>query len=248
MAAARQPAQPRPAGGAPAKPEPRGSGSGDRLSSAGERAYELIRTSIIDGTLRQGEHVREEKFAADVGVSRTPVREALRRLHAEGLVAFEAHRGARVVSWSDQAVDEIFALRAMVEGHAARWAAGRSAPETIERLTQLSDQMRAAAAGGSARLRELTTLNNEYHGLIAEAGGGPQLETLRQTLVQRPLVYRTFYWYSTPDLQRSMNHHDEIIDALAAGDGEWAAASMTAHILAARYALRNRSAPAEAGI
>jgi DNA-binding GntR family transcriptional regulator len=215
------------------------------MSSAGERAYELIRSSIIEGTLRQGEPVREEKFAADVGVSRTPVREALRRLHAEGLVAFEAHRGARVVTWSTEAVDEIFALRAMVEGRAARWAATRSTPEIIDRLSQLAEKMRKAAAGGPSRLQELTTLNNEYHGLIAETGGGPQLETIRQTLVQLPLVYRTFHWYSRPDLQRSMNHHDEIIDALTAGDGEWAEASMTAHIHAARHALRNRPAQAQ---
>lgn len=213
------------------------------MSSAGERAYELIRSSIIEGKLRQGEPVREEKLAADVGVSRTPIREALRRLHAEGLVAFEAHRGARVASWPDDALDEIFSMRAMVEGRGARWAATHCTPETLDRLRALAEKMRAAAGGsGSPRLHELTTLNNEFHTLIAETGGGSQLETLRQSLVQLPLVYRTFHWYSRRDLQRSLNHHDEIIDAIAAGDGEWAEAAMTAHIHAARHALRNRTA------
>jgi DNA-binding GntR family transcriptional regulator len=212
------------------------------MSSAGERAYELIRSLILQGELREGEPVREEKLASDVGVSRTPIREALRRLHAEGLVEFEAHRGARVASWPEDALDEIFSLRAVVEGRGARWAAERATPDTVHRLRRLDTEMRAEVASGTVaiRLPEITALNNQFHDVIAETGGGQQLATLRQTLVQLPLVYRTYHWYSQPKLQRSLNHHEEIVDALEAADGDWAEAVMTAHIHAARNALRNR--------
>ena len=84
------------------------------MSSAAEKAYEAIRDGIVGGELPVGGRLREEELAGTIGVSRTPVREALRRLDAEGLVEFSPHRGAQVASWSDQDLDEIFGLRGVL--------------------------------------------------------------------------------------------------------------------------------------
>lgn len=159
---------------------------------------------------------------------------------------FKAHGGARVASWSNEDLNSIFELRAGLEGFGARQAAARIEEEQLEELRDLAQRMEAAVADGSPeRLDELAVLNIQFHRLILEAGGSERLADLQRTLVQLPLVHRTFHQYSHVERARSMAHHREIIDALASGDGLWAEASMRCHVLSARHVARRASGPDE---
>lgn len=211
------------------------------MTSAADRVYDSLRTGIRDGRLPGGARLREVDIAEDAGVSRTPVREALRRLHAEGLVEFTPHRGAQVASWSDRDVEEIFDLRALLEGHGARLACARATEEQIALLRRACDAMERAVARG--RLFELTRLNNRFHRLILDTAGHARLTDAIARLVEAPLVQRTFDAYGPDDLARSMDHHRRLTDAIEARDGDRAEEVMRTHITAARAVLlRTRSA------
>lgn len=205
--------------------------------TAADRAYAVIRAAILEGRFAPGHPLREEELAESVGVSRTPVREAFRRLDAEGLVELLAHRGARVVSWSDHDLDEIFELRVQLEGHGARLAAQRAEPELIDHLERLAARMEEEVAGRRRdRFARITDINNEFHQTILSASGNHRLSSLLGVIVQRGLVARTFQLYRPEQLERSCRQHRELIEALRLRDPDWAEAAMRAHLYAGRHA------------
>ena len=219
------------------------------MKSANERAadmaYRRIRGDIVSGQLRGGLRLGETELAERYGLSRTPIRESLRRLQSEGLVDVQPHRGATVVDWQSLDVSAIYDLRALVEGFIARQAATRIAAEEIDRLSLLCDQMEAMTADmppGDIRLVDkIADLNSELHGAVGRAAGGPQIEALRRVVVVVPLVLRMLYTFSTADLQRSNRHHRELLAAFEARNPDWAEAAMRAHVLAGKsMLLRNR--------
>lgn len=201
-----------------------------------DRAHEIIRSHIASGRFSSQDRLREEELAVITGVSRTPVREALQRLSAEGFVELTPNRGARVSSWSRKDVEEIFELRALLESHAARLAAKNADDEQIARLGALADSMLDVGRDG-ADLAKVTDLNNEFHRLVLTAGRNKRLVAQLSGLVQVPLVYRTFFEYSPDALRRSLAHHRELVDAIASRDPAWAESVMRSHLLAARAEL-----------
>ena len=206
------------------------------MATSADIVYARIREGVLTGHYAAGSPLREEQLAADLNVSRTPVREALRRLNAESLVEFVANQGARVASWSDADLRETFDLRALLEGYACSLAAERRSAAQLAELERLAEAMSAAHAGGDG-VAQLAELNRQFHGLIQEASGSRQLPRMVARIVDVPLVLRTFHQYSPPALARSLAHHHEITAALRARDGVWARAVMEAHIRAARAAL-----------
>jgi DNA-binding GntR family transcriptional regulator len=203
--------------------------------TAVERAYEAIRNGIVSGEHPAGGRLREEELAERIGVSRTPVREALRRLDAEGLVDFMPNRGAHVAAWSDEDVRDIFALRALLESFGARLAAARIDREALAGLRALCDAMDQALAGAAPdHFQRVAELNSRFHQGILAASGSKRLPLLVASLVEAPLMYRTFRRYSSEQVTRSMSHHRELLAALEIGDGEWAESVMRSHVLAAR--------------
>ena len=205
------------------------------MSKATEKAYQAIHKGITDGTHSAGTHLREGDLSADIGVSRTPVREALRRLAAEGIVEFLPNRGAHVASWSDEELSEIFELRALLESYGAGRAATRIEPDTLVRLIDLADQMEAQLDHDREQASfEISKLNNEFHRLVLESSGSRQLVTTAQGVIQTALVHHTFIRYDDRGLRRSFSHHRELIEALSAGDPLWARSVMRSHVLAAR--------------
>ncbi|OHX01756.1 GntR family transcriptional regulator [Micromonospora sp. WMMB235] len=208
------------------------------MGRATQSAYESIKTRILGGAYEPGKKLSEEDLAAAVGVSRTPVREALRRLHAEGLVDWEANRGATVPAWREQDLEEIFELRALLEGYGAELAATRITPEEIVRLRELCAEMEGYAAGQRRdRADRIAVCNAQFHEIILGAGRNRRLSALLGAVVQTPLVNRTFRRYDEAAMARSMSHHRELIDAFEARDRAWAGSVMRAHILAARATL-----------
>ncbi|MCF2531499.1 GntR family transcriptional regulator [Yinghuangia soli] len=205
---------------------------------AADHAYEVLRAGILDGSFGPGERLGESELADATGTSRTPVREALRRLEAEGLVEVAPHRGARVTNWTRADVAEIYDLRLILESFAAERAATRVTDADVTRLRELSAAMEAAAAPGEDRdLELLARLNTEFHMLIRTAADSPRLLTMLGAVVQMPLVLTTFHRYAESELARSAAHHRDLVDALEARDARWAQSAMRAHVAAAKSSL-----------
>lgn len=206
------------------------------MSTATDTAYDAIRQRIALGDYPAGARLREEELGAELGVSRTPIREALRRLGAEGFVVYESNRGVRVASWTDEELAEIFELRALLESYAARLAATRASGEVVTRLGELATEMdKLLDESSDAAMDQIAQLNNDFHMTVLSASGSPHLMQLCTTIIQTPLVHRTFRRYSHEALARSFAHHREIVAALANRDGSWAESVMRAHIRAARH-------------
>jgi DNA-binding GntR family transcriptional regulator len=219
-----------------------------RRHSAVERAYQSIRRSIHTGAYAPHARLTEQEIAASSGVSRTPVREALRRLSAEGLVVFQPNQGAVVAGWSEDDIEDIFALRTMLESYAVARAATRIDQAGIDQLRELADQIRdAALADGPDRIDRVMDLNGRFHRALIEAAGSDRLRVMFGALIETPLIARSFRAYERDELLRATEHHREIVDALQARDADWASSTMRSHILAAAHIFReHRQADAAA--
>jgi DNA-binding GntR family transcriptional regulator len=217
------------------------------MAAAVERAYHTIREGIVSGAYRPGAHLTAQGLAAASGISRTPVREAMRRLHAEGLIRFIPNRGAFVTHLDERDILKIYDLRVVLEGYAAEAAAREGDADQIEALGALAQEMAAAVEQASPpAIDRVAQLNNAFHKLIVTAAANPRLETALASIVEMPLVLRTFRRYSREELQRSANQHLELVEALRARDGLWARSVMSSHILAGRNTLlRSLSPPGE---
>jgi DNA-binding GntR family transcriptional regulator len=202
------------------------------MSRAADIAYSELRRRILAGGMPAGTHLGEAEIAGSLGVSRTPVREALQRLSADGLVDLLPHRGAKTISWTPAELADVFELRALLEPHGAARAASRQPSEAeLATMTELCDQMEAAAA--AADYSRVGELNTALHGRVLAAAGNPRLTDMVGAIVLVPVVIGTFARYDADSLQRSMRHHRELVAALRAGDPAWAESVMRAHIRAA---------------
>lgn len=203
-----------------------------------ERVYTVLRHGILDGTYPEGTHLGEVELAKSLQVSRTPVREALRRLLSDGLIETVPNQGSRVRRWDATQLQELWSLRALLEGTSAGLAAARVTEEDLALMAKLCKQMEAVAKPGARQdLDRATALNDEFHGMIHLVSGNSLLPAFIQELVQVPLGVRSFATYPPPRLAQSMRQHQEILAALRAADGAWAEAAMRAHILSTRPGL-----------
>jgi DNA-binding GntR family transcriptional regulator len=204
-----------------------------------DKAYQTVRQGILHGRYAAAARITEHEVAQAAGVSRTPVREALRRLHAEGLVEFAPNQGAVVTAWTDADSDEIFDLRAVLESYGAQRAAQRATPDQIADLRILAErQVLLSQRDTEHNLELIGDINGQFHRKLQEAAGSARLAKLLSSLIEAPLIMKTMSQYTAEDLARSAAHHVEIVQAIAARDGQWAASIMRSHILAARGALR----------
>lgn len=198
-----------------------------------------LRRLILTGHWPQGHRLVEVKVAEQLGVSRNPVREAIRSLQAEGFVEVEPRRGARVAVLDADEVAHLLEVRASLEELAAGLAARRRSPAHVAELTELVAKGRAIAAGGD--LSELPSLNTRFHRLLAEASGNPQLDALINPLRDRiQWVYATRVHARAP---ASWEEHAGIAAAIAAGDEDRARALAGAHIASATAAFLESQSP-----
>jgi DNA-binding GntR family transcriptional regulator len=208
------------------------------MAKAVDQAYENLRGDILSGVHPVGTRLREEVLAAAIGTSRTPVREALRRLHAEGLVEVQPHRGAVVAGLGDDDIDDIFELRLLLEGYGARRAARTATSVHVRALERLCGEMEQCLDRPEPhKFDEIARLNLDFHRTLHAAGGNPRLLPLLSSLMVMPLVRHTFDRYSPGQLARSFSHHRELVAAIDARDPAWAEAVMHAHVTAARSSL-----------
>lgn len=202
--------------------------------SAVQRVYLEVANRLVSGELAPGQWLRERALAETMGISRTPVREALNKLAAEGLVRLERNRGAQVVEWSRDQIVELYGLRAATEGFVASVAAQKIDAATLRKLDANLEQYEQAIRDDDTTRARAAELNNEFHSLVLDATGNESLVYLVNGVLNLPLVRRTFLRYSARDLQRSAEQHRELIEALRDRDAEAASMIMRVHIRTAQ--------------
>ena len=206
------------------------------MSRASSRAYETIRSMILSGELQAGAQLAEEALAERCGVSRTPVRDALRRLEADLLITRTDTQRSFVTDWSLSDVGDAFELRAMLEGRAARRAAERMTDSALTRIRGTNALRFEAINQPVPDVAGFLDANRDFHSEILEAAASRRLAALLGTLIEQPVVWRTAHHYSRDALLRSHGEHEELISAFARRDGAWAEATMIGHILRAYHA------------
>lgn len=203
--------------------------------SATEAAAELIREAIIGGRLEPGQRLKEAELAKDFGISRTPVREALLVLQAEGLLDGEPNRSAMVPSYESSELSAVYELRAHLESYAARRASTRIGTEQLEELVRSCDRFENLRR--EERFPELVQENLLFHAIVIRAAESEQLERMVRSVTAIPLVYRSYYWYSSDERLVAEHHHRQLTTALESRDAERAELVMKQHILEARDVL-----------
>jgi DNA-binding GntR family transcriptional regulator len=224
------------------------SGSGPR-GTASRLVYDGLRAGITHGEYVPGQRLSEVDIAEAFGVSRTPVREALRLLSADGMIDYRPRSVAVVAEWGEEEVTHLTHLRSRLEGYAASVAAERATAEHVARLRELNQQLWDLAAAGVQEDPEvvsaLVRVNIEFHELVVTMTGSRILHDHFHRMLHYPLHQRVMRIYGTDGLRTSLQQHDVIVTALEDGDGGWAGALMRAHILSSRsYSLHGRRAGA----
>ena len=198
-------------------------------------AYELIRSAIVENRYAPGQRLIEQRIAEEYGLSRTPVREALRRLEAEGLIVAQKNRGARVRPMSATELVDLYGLRIRLESYAAELAAERATGEEIETLARAVDEFSAVrhtlSDGADLEgIRRLNLANQAFHDqLLASARHGRLTAMLGRT-VDIPLVFRAFSLFGPDEMERSDLFHHLILDAIRRRDPARAGRLMGEHI------------------
>jgi DNA-binding GntR family transcriptional regulator len=206
------------------------------MSKASDRAYRLIRGEILAGNLSPGEQLREEQLAESCGVSRTPIREALRRLEVERYVRRSDSQRTFVTEWSFDEVEESFALRTLLEGRAAARAATRISEAELARLDGHNMAIARAIQAPTLDVVAFLDHNRRFHAIVLEAAGSANLSQMLTGIVEQPVVARTARQYDARQIGRSLAEHEELVVAFRRRDPVWAEAVMTAHIRRAFHA------------
>ncbi len=184
----------------------------------GDAAYETLRAGIVSGTLQPGDRLNEEPLAMQFGVSRTPIRESLRRLEAEQLVRRAPHRGLVVCDVDSQQITEFYMFRVALDGAAAALAAKKRTPVDVAKLRWLNSKMKDAAASGD--IAAITESNMAFHEAICDVAGNPMLESFIAQVHAwvRRADHNPFTFPGRP--QSGAAEHEQIIVAIERGDAE----------------------------
>ncbi|WP_338826646.1 GntR family transcriptional regulator [Neomoorella thermoacetica] len=206
----------------------------DSYQPVRQEAYQALREAILTGRLEPGTRLVERKIARQLGVSRTPVREAIRKLELEGLVEHHPRRGVVVARMSTREAFEVYSIRAVLEGLAARLAAEHINPVQLLKLNEIVRAMeQACEEENEERLQEL---HQEFNETVWTAAESPRLHQMINNLADY-IVGFTKVGYSVPGRVRAATReHRELVEALARGDGEKAEKLARQHIENSRHA------------
>jgi DNA-binding GntR family transcriptional regulator len=205
-----------------------------------QEVAERLRQRIFAHQLVPGVRIDEQALAIDYGISRTPLREALKVLAAEGLVTLRPRRGCFVTEISEQDLDEIFPLMAMLEGRCALEATTRAQPEDLARLDALHAELQRFAEGNE--IEHFFEVNQAFHYQIQEMSGNRRLRQVIQDLRKVLKLTRLFSLSIDGRVQQSLAEHAIILAAIKAGDAAGAQVAMHDHILSGRQALARSNA------
>ncbi|REK89217.1 GntR family transcriptional regulator [Streptomyces inhibens] len=195
---------------------------------AAERVYAHIKEAVLQRRYEGGMLLTEGELADAVGVSRTPVREALLRLEVEGLIKLYPKKGAMVLPVSAQEIADVVETRLLVEKHAAAKAVPASG-SLISELTELLETMQEQAASGD--LAAVSVTDRAFHAAIVRSAGNQILDRLYEQLRDRQLRMGVAVMHAHPDrIAKNITEHAEILEALRAGDPEAATDAVHRHV------------------
>lgn len=200
-----------------------------------QEVAERLRQRIFAHELLPGTWVDEQKLAEQYGISRTPLREALKVLASEGLVVLKPRRGCYVTEIAPQDLDDIFPLIALLEGRCAAEAVGKMSPADLSQLGKIHARLEKSAQEN--RMADFFEANQEFHKTIQELAGNRWLLQVIQDLRKVLKLSRLHSLSLEGRLQQSLQEHQAIMAALEAKDAEQAEKLMHDHLLSGREAL-----------
>jgi DNA-binding GntR family transcriptional regulator len=197
---------------------------GRQFRTVGDMVYEVLRESILTGVFQPGERLRQDQLAEAIGVSRIPVRSALMQLDSEGLITFNAYRGAVVNKLTVEEMREIYSIRSVLEAHALRNAMGDMTPDRLEHLEQLARELNEIKDGEEFLIRR-----NEFYSELYDVEKQPKLVEL----IERLRAEAGRYW-----LQRHIDYvsqpghrdHVHLMELIRAGEIEAAEEALRVHL------------------
>ena len=200
--------------------------------SLGGRVFQKIREDILKGRYKENDELRENTIGKELGVSRTPVREALRQLELEGLVTIIPNRGAYVMGITHKDIWDIFMIRSYLEGLCARWAAENITDEQLDELEEtliLSEFQMNRESGFNTD--QVTALDGRFHAALYESSGSRMLSRVLTDFHNYVQMARKTSFVSEERARRSIREHRQILRAIRDRDGETAEQLANEHIM-----------------
>lgn len=193
-----------------------------------EQAYNFVKAQIMNLDLKPGQYITDSQVANELDISRTPVREALRRLEQEGLLVNQARKGWKVYALSLEDIHEIFDIKETLEGMIARRAAGCQDQEMRTALREAMERMKHAAEveNGDAWQK----VDRQLHGVISAMGGNERAAGIIQNLNDQWHRVRIGFLAMQGRIERSNPEHEAVVEKILAGDGEGAERLMRIHL------------------
>ena len=192
-----------------------------------EVVFESLREAIINGVLEPGERLMEIQLAEEMGVSRTPVREAIRKLELENFVVMIPRKGAYVAGVSHKDIAEVFEIRSALEGLAAGLAAERATEEEIKEM----EKILLHHDREDMSLEDIVSTDTDFHALVYKASRNERLIQILENLRVQIQRFRTTSLSVPGRLKDAISEHQAIVEAIARQDGEEAQVLATAHIM-----------------
>ncbi len=190
----------------------------ERRVTAQDAVLAALRSDILTGELEPGDQIVQESLAERYGVSRVPLREALKTLESEGQVVYHPHRGYFVSELSVADLLEVYRLRELLEAEAIRAAVPTLTDADVDAVAELAAQVEAAA--DRVDVMEMTVANRRFHFALFDAAGLPRLSRLLRQLWEATDAYRALYFQSPGNRERVSGEHAQMMTALRARDAE----------------------------
>ena len=211
--------------------------SRDKYSLRG-KVFESIREDILSGRYEQNTELKETAIGAELGVSRTPVREALRQLELEGLVSIIPNRGAYVNMITAKDVQDIYVIRSMLEGLCARWAAEKITDELMEQMEEIIYLSEFHEEKGNSK--QLLLLDNRFHEILYEASQSKELKRILKEYHEYVGRVRRVTLSENERAKDSTMEHKMICQAIKAHDADLAEKYASAHIIKSKENMQKR--------
>ncbi len=191
--------------------------------------YEELLDKLMNGTYKPGEKLIINRISKELGVSDIPVREAVRRLESEGYVKLLPNQGAVVYDSTPESINEIFGIKAVLEGYATSLAIDRLTKEDYAQLHKINGELQKAIEQGEAKLRG--ELNTEFHQTIYNACGSEELKSMIETFWRKYKITKMVLTALPKRSESSVKEHEEILGFMEAGDHDSAEKAMRNHTL-----------------
>lgn len=192
------------------------------------KVYARMRNLILTGEWKPDERLVERRLAQSFRVSRTPVRQAIAMLEVEGLIRTTPNHGAVVRSYQPEELEDLYQLRAVLEGYASGRAATRISSKGLGRLRESCERFEKLRAKDD--VLKLVEENLFFHDTILEVAGSEALSRMLRNLVELPLVYKSYFWYSSEQKLISEHYHRQLVKAFESRDAARAELLMREHI------------------